>query len=128
MANINSVVLTGRLTADAETKEVGSTTVTNFTIASSDYMGKDKDEHCNFFNCVMFGKGGLANYLTKGMLLTISGRIKQERWENEFKNEFKKSSPWPYTRCIQNCGKTRQMLIVLCPIIGGILFIISLFN
>lgn len=74
---MNKVVLIGRLTKDPEMRfAAGSgTAVTRFTIAVNRPFKKDETD---FINCVAFGKTAetIANYLTKGRQIAISGSIR----------------------------------------------------
>jgi len=86
--DINSVVVIGRLTRDAELKYLPSgTTVSTFTLAKN-YRQKSGDQwtdNANFFDCSYFGKGaeGLLQYLVKGKQVAVHGELRQERWEKD---------------------------------------------
>jgi single-strand DNA-binding protein len=82
MSNINRVILTGRIGADAELKFTpNGIAVIDFSIAVNDYAGKDKPEYTNWINCTMFNKEKLVNYLKKGMKITLEGKLRNEQWE-----------------------------------------------
>jgi len=86
MSDMNRVIIIGRLTRDSELKTLGSgTSVSNFSIAISEYMGQDKEEYTSFFDCVMYGKRaeGLAPYLKKGQQVGVEGTLHQSRWDSE---------------------------------------------
>lgn len=81
MSDINVVVLTGRLVRDVEIRNTSSgTPVASGSIASDDGFGER--EHTSFFDFTLWGKAaeGLARYMTKGRDVTISGRLRQDRW------------------------------------------------
>jgi single-strand DNA-binding protein len=85
--DINSVVLVGRLTRDADLKTVGNTSLLEFSIASN-YRTKKGDEwtdQVNFFECDIWGKGAeaLAKHMVKGKKIAVKGELRQERWEQE---------------------------------------------
>lgn len=84
MGNINSVTVSGNLTADCTKKKVGETPLVEFSVAVNEFR-KDKEQYVNFFDCVLFGKRaqGLADYLVKGMKVAIKGHLRQDRWESE---------------------------------------------
>lgn len=73
---MNKVILLGRLTKDPELNyAAGSgTAVTRFNLAVTRPFKKDETD---FINCIAFGKTGetIAQYLTKGRQLAITGRI-----------------------------------------------------
>ena len=88
MTDINTVVLVGRLTRDAELKYTkGGTAVLSFSIAvnKSKKEGDQWKDEGHFFDCSMFGKRAesLNQYLTKGMQIAISGSLEQQRWESK---------------------------------------------
>ena len=86
MSQMNLVVVEGNLTRDCELTYVGGGTACGkFSIANNVYAGKDKDEHCSFFDCVMWAKRAeaLAPYLVKGTGVVVQGELRQERWEKD---------------------------------------------
>ncbi|MBP3366972.1 MAG: single-stranded DNA-binding protein [Treponema sp.] len=90
MANsdINSVVIVGRLTRDAELRYLNSgTAVASFSIAVN-RSKKDGDQwvsEAHFFDVSYFGRPaeGVKPYLTKGTQIAVQGSLKQDRWEKE---------------------------------------------
>jgi single-strand DNA-binding protein len=86
MTDINSVVLCGRLVRDAEIKSLQSgSEVANFSIAvnRSIKQGDAWVEQGNFFEVSRFRPGGLAQYLTKGQQVVVSGELVQDRWQTD---------------------------------------------
>ena len=84
MSDINSVIMSGRLTRDMEIRQTsGGTSVGGFSIAVNRWNGKE-EEAC-FFDCRLWGKRAesLEPYLKKGTALTIAGSLVQERWEKD---------------------------------------------
>lgn len=86
MNDINSVVETGRLTNSAELKySTTGSAIVNFSLAVNRSMkrGDQWIDEVSYFDVTAFGKIGeaLKPYLTKGKQVTISGYLKQERWE-----------------------------------------------
>jgi single-strand DNA-binding protein len=86
--DINSVVLVGNLTRDAEMTYANSgTAICKFAIANN-YSRKQGDswqDETNFFDCVLFGRRGeaLQRYLTKGQKVGVQGVLRQDRWESD---------------------------------------------
>jgi single-strand DNA-binding protein len=86
--DINSVVLIGRLTRDAELRYSNSgTAICKFSIANS-YSRKQGDswtEETSFFDAVLMGRRAeaLHKYLTKGKQIGIKGELRQDRWEQD---------------------------------------------
>jgi len=87
-ADINHVVLVGRLTRDAELKYTNSgLQICSFSIANN-YRKKQGDnwvEEANFFNCFMMGRRAeaLHRYLTKGTQVGIEGALRFSKWESD---------------------------------------------
>lgn len=88
MNDMNIVAINGRLTKDAELKYTsGGMAIATLSLASNRSVKKnDKwEDEANFFECTMFGKSAEAvkQYLTKGQQVSISGELRQERWEKD---------------------------------------------
>jgi len=88
MNDMNIVAINGRLTKDAEIKYTsGGMAIATISLASNRSVKKnDKwEDEANFFDCTMFGKSAEAvkQYLTKGQQVSISGELRQERWEKD---------------------------------------------
>lgn len=92
MSDINSVVLCGRVTRDAEVKYTsGGMAVSEISIAVNRYAGKDKGEEVSFFEVNLWGKTAeaLVQYLTKGRQIVVQGELRQERWEKDGQKQSK---------------------------------------
>ena len=88
MADVNSVVIVGRLTRDAELKyTTGGTAVSKLGIAVNKRVkkGEEWSEQASFFDVTLWGKmaEGLNQYLVKGKQIAIEGELEQERWEKD---------------------------------------------
>ena len=88
MADINQVILIGRLTRDVELKYTNSGfAIANLSLAVNRRVKRDDtwQDEGNFFNCVLIGKRAeaLAQYLVKGKQLGIQGELRQNRWEQD---------------------------------------------
>jgi single-strand DNA-binding protein len=81
-----SLVLTGRLTADAKVSTLkDERKVVNFSIVINDrYKPKSGEvkEIATFMNCAYWVNPGIAPYLTKGALVELYGRIGVNAWTN----------------------------------------------
>jgi single-strand DNA-binding protein len=91
MTDLNVVVMTGRLTRDAELKyTAGGTPVTKFSIAVNRRrkVNDQWEDEANFFDVALWGKQGetLSQYLVKGKQVGIAGELRQERWEKDGQN------------------------------------------
>lgn len=87
MFNLNSVLLEGNLTSDAELRETPrGTRLCVFSIASNRTYKKDEKEHkeTSFFDVELWGKsvGNIAHFLQKGKGVRVMGRLRQDRWED----------------------------------------------
>lgn len=82
---MNRVVLIGRLTKDPELRFTpgNGTAVTTFTIAVDRRFSKDGQREADFIPVVVWGKQAesTANYMSKGKLIGISGRIQTRNYE-----------------------------------------------
>jgi len=91
--NLNKVMLIGRLTRDPEMRYTPSgSPVTTFSLATNRYgQGPDgeKKEYTDYHNVVVWniGKRNLAEltgqYLRKGSLVYIEGRLQTRSWEGQ---------------------------------------------
>ncbi len=83
---MNKVVLIGRLTKEPEMRKLASgKTVTQFSIATHDYRtGSEKSE---FHSVVTWDRLAeiCAEFLGKGALVALDGRIQTRQWEDENK-------------------------------------------
>ena len=94
MADLNRVMLVGRLTKDAELKAIPSgTTVCKFSLAVGRNVksGEEWKEETSFFDVALWGRRGeaLHQYLTKGKLVGIDGELRQDRWQQDGQNRSK---------------------------------------
>ena len=94
MADINHVVLVGRLTRDAELKYTASgQAVCKFSIAVNRRRknGDQWEDEANYFDVVLWGRQGesLNQYLLKGKSVGVDGELRQDRWQQEGQNRSK---------------------------------------
>ena len=85
MNDTNIVVLSGRLSKDAENNVYGTNTKHTFSLAvnKSRKVGEEwKDEVC-FFDVECWNKGGRAQYLTKGRKVLVEGELCTSRYEKD---------------------------------------------
>ena len=93
MTNINSVVLVGRITKDCGSDErsfsyVGNGTakaVVSVAVNRGVKKGDKWEDETSFFDVVIWGKTAesLKPKLIKGRQITVSGYLKQDRWEKD---------------------------------------------
>ena len=86
---VNKVILVGNLGRDPESRSLPSgQAVVNFSLATSrrykDRDGNRKDE-TEWHNIVCFGKSAeiAAQYLTKGKMIFVEGRIQTRSWDDK---------------------------------------------
>lgn len=88
---LNLVSEQGHLTRDAEMKTIGSkgTPLVSFSIGNDSWFGQ---KHTNFFNVEMMGKRAesVFPYLKKGTGVIVTGKLKQDRWEDKDGNKRSK--------------------------------------
>ncbi len=91
--NVNKVLLTGRLTADPETRQTtGGQSVTTVRLATSRTWNdqvKGKQEQTEFHTIILWGKLGEISqkYLTKGQLAFFEGRLQTRNWQDQTGNK-----------------------------------------
>lgn len=81
---MNNVVLTGRLTKDADLRYTSSgKAVATFTLAVDKYSNGEKS--ADFIGCVVWEKSAeaLANYTKKGSKIAVRGSINTRNYENQ---------------------------------------------
>jgi single-strand DNA-binding protein len=83
MSDQNTVAVIGRLTRDAESKQVGDKTVVIFSIASNYYSKQNPPAAVNYFEIESWHVSGIVRHLVKGKQVGISGEMRQERWETD---------------------------------------------
>ncbi len=90
---VNKAILVGRLGGDPEVRYTQSgTAVANFTVATNEKW-KDKDgnpqEQTEWHRVVAFARLGeiCGEYLAKGSLVYIEGRIQTRQWEDKDGNK-----------------------------------------
>lgn len=87
---INSVILSGNLTKDAELRRTQSgTSVLNASIAvnnrrKNNQTGEWEDDPC-YVDCTLFGTRAekLAEYLRKGTKVALQGKLRWNQWEKD---------------------------------------------
>jgi single-strand DNA-binding protein len=94
MADINHVVLVGRLTRDAELKYTANgQAVCKFSLAINRRRknGDQWEDEANYFDVVLWGRQGEAinQYLLKGKTIGVEGELKQDRWQQDGQNRSK---------------------------------------
>lgn len=84
---LNRVVLVGRLTADPQFRTTPSgVSVATFTLAvNRNFKNKDGEQQADFINVVVFRQQAenVNNYLSKGSLAGVDGRIQSRNYENK---------------------------------------------
>lgn len=90
----NRIILIGRLTRDPEVRYTPSgLPVTSFSLAvnTRSKQGDDFKEEVLFIDCVIFGKQAESSgqYLNKGSLTLVEGRLRERKWEYEGQKKSK---------------------------------------
>lgn len=88
MALINSVVVVGNLTRDAEIRfTAGGTASVRFSIAQNrrKKQGEQWVDEAMYFDVSMMGKSAesVHKFLTKGKQVAVQGELRQDRWEQD---------------------------------------------
>lgn len=92
--NLNKIILVGRLTRDPEIRSTSSgQSVCNFGIATNrvwnDKASGQKKEETEFHNVVLWRRLAeiASQYLSKGSLVLIEGRLQTSSWEDSSGNK-----------------------------------------
>ena len=82
---MNKLIISGRLTRDAEVRFIPSgTPVMSFSVANNTGFGEKQKTH--FFDCSMFGKraeGKLKDYMLKGQQVVVEGEISLNQYQKK---------------------------------------------
>ena len=82
---MNKLIISGRLTRDAEVRFIPSgTPVMSFSVANNTGFGDNQKTH--YFECSLFGKraeGGLKDYMVKGQQAVVEGEISLNQYEKK---------------------------------------------
>ncbi len=87
--SVNKVIIVGRLGKDPDVRYTPSgDAVADLAVATSErFKNKEGDfqEKTEWHNCVVWRRTAefAKNYLTKGLLVYIEGRIRTEKWQNK---------------------------------------------
>lgn len=85
---INNIQIMGYIGQDPVTKEVSGTTVTNFSVATTEHW-KDKEgskqSETTWHRCVAWGAQGevIAKYFAKGDPIYVTGALKKRDYEDK---------------------------------------------
>ena len=74
---MNQTILSGNLTAEIETRDVGEQHLSKFTLACNE------GDRVVFLPVEGWNMPHLADYLSKGSKVLVSGSLKQDNWETE---------------------------------------------
>jgi len=81
--NINEIICTGRLTKDPELRQVSEEMKVCQLRLAVDGMGRGRE--VGYINVSVFGNAGeaCAEYLAKGWLVAVDGRLEYGEWDSE---------------------------------------------
>ena len=83
---MNHCVFSGRIVADADTRyTTNGTPISNFRIAVDSGYGEHK--RTDFINCVLWKKEQLAQHLTKGKAVIVSGEYQGREYDDRNGNK-----------------------------------------
>ncbi|MGJ3243775.1 MAG: single-stranded DNA-binding protein [Opitutales bacterium] len=78
---MNTVHLSGNLTADVEHRSPGGQDLCVFTLAVNNRSGNDDRDHTLFLKVQAWNQPHLREYLGKGSKVLVTGSLKPEHWE-----------------------------------------------
>lgn len=117
--NLNKAIIVGRLTRDPESRTAASgQSIVNFGLATNRVwtdQNNNRQEVADYHNIVVFGKLAdiCAQYLAKGRLVLIEGRIQTRSWEDKdgnkkYRTEIVAENMQMGPRGAEGQGQTRQ--------------------
>ncbi len=117
MADINQVILVGRLTRDGDLRVLNNGThVCKLSIAVNRKVKKQDQwiDEASFFDASLWGKQAevLSKYLTKGRQVAIQGELRQDRWES---NGEKRSKVEIHANYVQLLGGNDRNTVPAAP-------------
>ena len=83
---INKVILEGRLTREPELRNTqAGKSVLSYTLACNRRVQVPGQPDADFVSCITWGKAAeaMANYLHKGSLISVAGRIQTRSYDNQ---------------------------------------------
>lgn len=88
--SINEVAISGNLTRDPNVRKTASgSSVMNFSVAVNDRRKNQQsgewEDYPNYVDCVLMGRraDSLAQYLSKGTKVSVSGKLHYSSWEKD---------------------------------------------
>lgn len=90
MNNLNSVALVGRIIRDVKLEYTSrDTAYLEFSVAVNRGVkkGDTYEDEASYIDCQLYGRSAeaLEKYLVKGKLISLSGSLRQNRWEKDGK-------------------------------------------
>jgi single-strand DNA-binding protein len=84
-ADANGLFLVGRLTKDAESKQIGDNTVHEFRLAftTREKAGGDWTDKSNYVNVAYWGSEKMGQYLVRGKQVAITGSLVYREWQSQ---------------------------------------------
>lgn len=85
---MNVLTIAGNLGGDCRQNTVGGTDVVNFSVAMTSGYGDKKQTH--WVDCAYWGAGGkaVAQYLTKGQKVVVSGELSMKHASDKYPASF----------------------------------------
>lgn len=92
--SINKTFISGNIVRDCETKSSnGVIALASFSVAVNERRKNpnsgEYEDYANYIDCVIFGKraASIAQYLKKGLKVSIEGKLRYSAWENKDGNK-----------------------------------------
>lgn len=90
--SVNTITVSGNVARPPELRQAGSTQVLGFTICYDERykQGDEWKSRPNYFDVSVFGRLGesLAQELSKGSKVVVSGRLRQTSWEKDGQRHY----------------------------------------
>ena len=84
--SINKVIMVGNLGQNAESRQVGQSTVINFSIAMTEKFSNAQgqvQERTEWANVEYWGNPNIAQYLVKGQQVYVEGSLRTDKWQDQ---------------------------------------------
>ena len=80
---MNIAMIVGNLGSDPEAREVGDSTVCNFTVATNEFYGGE--DHVEWHRVSIWGPQASAcgEFLSKGSKVAVTGSVRTRSWEDK---------------------------------------------
>ena len=122
MPNFANISIAGHIGGEIETRDAGSTTVTNFSVAVN--TGYGERECCTWWRVSVWGKRGQAaqEHLEKGSAVIVSGEPQNRKYDGKNGEAYSLeigNADWTFAGAKSQAGQSRAPAASSAPDNGG---------